>query len=124
MKKRICRQCGQQIGKYKQYCEACRLERKRAGQRIRTNKYLSNPINLQKHKTRMKTTYLESIGKVKKADRCLICGSQQDLQLHHIQYTGRFAEGAVITLCRKCHGEQRKHKIEKPQIKVMNIRLK
>lgn len=122
--KRICRQCGVEIDKGFSYCPKCGLQRLKTARKRAMIKYYSDSTKYQRHLTRCKSNYLLKIGKIGKADKCLLCGSQDNLQLHHITYTGRFAEGAVITLCRKCHGEQRKHNVEKPQIKVMNIRLK
>lgn len=124
--KRICKQCGKEIDKGFIYCPKCGLQRLKTARKRATLKYYSDSAKYQRHLTRVKSRYLLKIGKIGKADRCLICGSQDNLQLHHLTYTGKYSTAAVITLCRKCHAAERKHTVQdnSPKIKVISYRFK
>ena len=47
--------------------------------------------------------------------KCYLCGSEQELQVHHGTYKNHFKEhrnlGDLITLCKQCH--EKEHNISK-----------
>lgn len=56
-------------------------------------------------------------------NRCVICGSISELQIHHLTYRNVYHENTqdLITLCRKCHATY--HAIEKKKEAVEEIYL-
>jgi hypothetical protein len=60
------------------------------------NYYLTNPEYRQKEKVRLKTRLNN------KKDYCLLCGSDVNLQFHHLNYT----PDDFIILCKSCHTKQ------------------
>lgn len=129
-----CETCGVDIvwrgqGRKKQYCLECAEARRiksvavaQAKQKLKKSSserkkqlreymreymrdYYRDEENREKHMMRVRTNHLLRAGRIKMADCCALCQAVDDLQVHHISYTKQLAEYAIVTLCRKCHGE-------------------
>ena len=62
-----------------------------------------------KVKARNKSSYLYRLGKINK-DKCMFCGSEENLQLHHQDYQGKYAGYMAMCLCKNCHIKIHKQK--------------
>ena len=63
---------------------------------------LSSPKRFERHRTRNITRWYEG-KKVPKREVCMKCGTKNDLEYHHKDYSKPFE---VDVLCKKCHGEE------------------
>ena len=85
------------------YCRKC--ENKRNGIYVK-NVYRKNEAFKAKSRVRSKTNHAINAGKLKKKDECEICGSAEDIQVHHLSYDQNDSYVDIIFLCRDCHYEE------------------
>jgi len=60
-----------------------------------------NPLVNKKRKIRKHTEYHFRKKLINKFKKCVLCGSTENLEIHHEKYTEN--EGDLIVLCKKCH---------------------
>lgn len=89
-------------------------------------KKMSNPEFVKRKRCRNKTNNLIKFGKISIKNSCDICGSTENIEVHHLSYDDPYA---ITWLCRECHGkmhrkERTKEEIESYFLKPKNKRKK
>lgn len=64
--------------------------------------YFHDEQNNRKHRVRLKTARLVRSGRLIKG-KCAGCGSNENIQAHHISYKQEYCQYSVVWLCRSCH---------------------
>ena len=98
--------CGKHIPNNYQICPDCKKEKQRAWRREYMRHYYQDEQNHRKHIIRLRTYTEQSKGNIIKADHCALCGSKDNLVLHHNSFNDEsFIQFNVMTLCKSCNNK-------------------